>query len=572
MLREDKKTEEWRSDYPDSGRRSALGFGRLESVPDGDESMKRTRSITARLSFVFLFLFFVAIMLGTFGIGSLSYFNDVSAQVRNRWLPSTGVLGDLNNHTSDFRGVEASGVLAATEAEFAASDEEMQQLDRSIAASQMSYRQIAHDADEDVLYERFVANWDKYRSSAASSREFARHGDRAAAIALYNYESKSAYDAASDALDTLTAYNLGSARRASLRESQAYQRARWLILATIGMTGLCVAGAMVYVRRSISAPILALANRMHRLAANDTGIELQNLEARDEIGEMARAVYVFRDNAIELMNSRIGLEQQAMMLREKLAEEHRLMLLQRNFISMASHEFRTPITLVDAHAQRLISMKERLTPDDLAERAGKIRKVARRMTHLIENLIDSMRIIDGDVRLYFHPCNIDIAALLHEVCLLQRDIAPQAQILVDFQKDLPALVGDASLLVQVFSNLLSNAIKYSPHGGLISVEVASEDCWLVISVQDRGIGIPQRDLPRLFERYERGSNVAGTVGTGLGLYFVKTVVQLHAGEVAAENRMGGGSCFRVRLPFGSSSHEVLPLEDHDSLASSRLLA
>jgi len=132
--------------------------------------MKRSRSITVRLSLVFLFLFLVAILLGAFGIGSLSYFNDVSSQVRDRWLPSTGFLGDLNNHTSDFRGIEATSVLAATAAELAASDAEMQQLDRSIAASQISYRQIAHDVDEDALYMKFASAWAEYRGLAGESR------------------------------------------------------------------------------------------------------------------------------------------------------------------------------------------------------------------------------------------------------------------------------------------------------------------------------------------------------------------------------------------------------------------
>jgi signal transduction histidine kinase len=270
---------------------------------------------------------------------------------------------------------------------------------------------------------------------------------------------------------------------------------------------------------------------------------------QDEIGEMARAAVVFRSNAIELMNSRIGLEQQATMLREKLAEEQRLMLLQRNFVSMASHEFRTPLTIIDAHAQRLITMKDRLTPADLADRARKIRNAVRRMTHLIENLIDSMRVIDGDVTLYFHPSAIDLAALLREVCQLQREIAPHAQILENFAAGAPSVIGDANLLFQVFSNLLSNAIKYSPDGGLISIVFEAAGSGVVVSVQDRGIGIPESDRARLFERYHRGSNAAGIVGTGLGLYFVKTVVELHGGQVSAHSRQGAGSCFRVRLPF-----------------------
>jgi signal transduction histidine kinase len=170
------------------------------------------------------------------------------------------------------------------------------------------------------------------------------------------------------------------------------------------------------------------------------------------------------------------------------------------------------------------------------------------MTHLIENLIDSIRIIDGDVTLYFHPRTFDIAALLREVCQLQREIAPQAQLLENFPARKLTLVGDANLLFQVFSNLLSNAIKYSPDGGLISVALEVDASEVVVSVQDRGMGIPESDAARLFERYYRGSNAAGIVGTGLGLYFVKTVIELHGGQVTARSRSGAGSCFQVRLP------------------------
>jgi two-component system, OmpR family, sensor kinase len=109
-------------------------------------------------------------------------------------------------------------------------------------------------------------------------------------------------------------------------------------------------------------------------------------------------------------------------------------------------------------------------------------------------------------------------------------------------------VGDANLLFQVFSNLRSNAIKYSPSGGLFKVALEPGESSVTVTMQDRGIGIPEGDRPRLFERYYRGSNASGMVGTGLGLYFVKTVVEPHGGQVTVESREGGGSCFQVRLP------------------------
>ena len=123
------------------------------------------------------------------------------------------------------------------------------------------------------------------------------------------------------------------------------------------------------------------------------------------------------------------------------------------------------------------------------------------------------------------------------------------------------MVGDAKLLFQVFSNLLSNAVKYSPGGGKIEVEAAIEGDEVVVAVADRGIGIPAGDLDRLFERYHRGSNVSGIVGTGVGLYLVKMAVDLHGGRVEVHSNEGGGSRFCVRLPIqrAAPNNERQPL-------------
>jgi len=506
-------------------------------------------SITVRLALVFLFLLMVVVVFGVFGLGSLSYFNDVRAQIRDRWLPSTGVLSDLNNVTSDFRAAEGASLLAANAAQHAASEALIAQLDHSIAVAENSFQQISQESAQETLYLKFAADWSQYRQIVDRVQALARSGDQAAAIDLYSNASKSAYDAASDTLDQLTARSIARARESSAREDRAYGRAQWLILATIALTGLSVAAAMVYVRRSISAPILSLAERMRRLAANETGVEIEGIERQDEIGEMACAVVVFRTNAIELMSSQIGLEQQATMLRERLAEEQRLMLLQRNFVSMASHEFRTPLTIIDSHAQRLLSSGTQGEEAELAERVRKIRNAVKRMTHLIKNLIDSMRIMDGEVQLYFHPAKMNVVPLLQEVCQLHREIAAQSQIYTVLSHHGAYIHGDASLLFQVFSNLLSNAIKYSAPGVLIKVLLECANDEVAISIEDRGIGVPQADCARLFERYYRGSNVAGIVGTGIGLFFAKTVIELHGGHIGVDSRQAEGSRFTVRLPL-----------------------
>jgi two-component system, OmpR family, sensor kinase len=160
-------------------------------------------------------------------------------------------------------------------------------------------------------------------------------------------------------------------------------------------------------------------------------------------------------------------------------------------------------------------------------------------------LLSSGRLIDGGAELYFDPAGMDLTAL----CQLHRETVPGAEIAERFTAAPMPMVADAKLLFQVFSNLLSNAVKYSPNGGTIEVEAATVADEAVIAVVDRGIGIRSSDLDRLFERYYRGGNVSGIVGTGVGLYLVKTAVDLHKGLIQVESEEGNGARVVVRLPL-----------------------
>jgi signal transduction histidine kinase len=509
--------------------------------------MRQPRSLRFHLALVFLFFFLLVVVLGLFSISRLSNFNSLSADIAEVWLPNTRVLGDLNNFTSDFRAIEGSNLLSSQSSQITATEKEMEELDRSIAHAQRSYEQIRHDAAENDLYAQFKERWNEYRKTVNQMLALSRTNRKAEAIAIYMTSSRSAYNAASDTLGQLTDHAVVNAQKASARLASAYRQALWLIGLAMAIAGVMVVAALFYIGRSISTPLLQLADRMHRLAVNETDIDIPGTERPDEIGEMARATVVFRNNAIELMRSQRVLAQQASMLEEKLAQEQRLALLQRNFVSMASHEFRTPLTIIDGHAQRLIKLKDRAATDEINERAAKVRGAVLRITHLIDNLLNTSRLFDGGF--YFRPEEIDLASLLHEVTQLHREIAPGSQIKETWGTTPLQMTGDPKLLFQVFSNLLSNAIKYSPNGGLIeiSAEMHSQD--VVVAIEDQGIGIPEKDIDRLFERYHRGSNVSGIVGTGVGLYLVKMVVDLLGGSVAVDSREGQGSRFTLRLPI-----------------------
>ena len=517
----------------------------------------RPQSIRYHLAGVFLVFFLLVCVLGSFSIWRLSNFNRLSADVAEVWLPTTRVLGDLNNFTSDFRAIEGSNLLSTEPAETAATETDMAELDRSIAQAERGFEKIAHDPAENDLYDRFKAHWTGYRKIVNQMLVLSRGNRKAEALAIYRGTSRMAYNAASDTLGQLTDQAVASAQIASDRLAVAYRQAFWLILLAVAIAGVMVVAALFHISRSISGPLLQLADRMRRLAANDTDIDVPETGRADEIGEMAQATVVFRNNAIELMRSQRMLARQAALLAEQLAQEQRLALLQRNFVSMASHEFRTPMTIIDGHARRLVKLKDSMSPVEIGERAGKMRSAVLRMTQLIENLLNSSRLIDGGVGggggQYFHPAEMDMATLLQEVCQLHREMVPGADIAERTATAPMPMVGDAKLLFQVFSNVLSNAIKYSPDGGVIAVDAAMTTDEVVVAISDHGIGIPAADLDRLFERYHRGSNVSGIVGTGVGLYLVKMVVDMHGGAVEVASEEGDGARFSIRLPLRPTS-------------------
>ncbi|HXX04902.1 MAG TPA: ATP-binding protein [Xanthobacteraceae bacterium] len=510
--------------------------------------MRQPHSIRLHLTAVFLLFFLLVVVLGLFSIWRLSNFNRLSADVAELWLPNTRVLGDLNNFTSDFRAIEGSNLLSSEADQIAATEKQMADLDRSIAEAERSFERIRHEASEADLYGRFKQRWNDYRKVVNQILVLSRTNRKPEALAMYSGGSRDAYDAASDTLGQLTDQTVANAQAASDRLGVAYRQAFWLILLGMVIAGVMVVAALIHIGRSISAPLLQLADRMRRLAANNTDIDVPATDRRDEIGEMAQATVVFRNNAIELMRSQRMLARQAAMLEERLAQEQHLALAQRNFISMASHEFRTPLTVIDGHARRLMKVKDTMTPAEIDQRAEKIRAAVLRLTHLIDNLLNSARLIDGGAEMYFHPAELDLTTLLREVCQLHREMVASAEIAERFDAAAIPIVGDAKLLFQAFSNLLSNAVKYSPGGGTVEVEAKIEGDEAVVTVADHGIGIPAGDLNRLFERYHRGSNVSGIVGTGVGLYLVKTAVDLHGGVIEVKSKEGEGTRFTVRLP------------------------
>lgn len=530
--------------------------------------MRQLRSLRARVSSIAGVIFVLVALLVLFSLWRLQDYHIIDGEIRERYLQNTQFLGDLNNFTSDFRAAEAASLLASSPDDVQENNDEVEQLDHLITLAMHSFEHVTNNGEVNALYADFVEKWRRYRDLADQVLSLASNSRKAEGAAIYRTRSRAAYNAASDALGVLTEHNRHDAAESSARAERAYKQARYLTVFAVVIAGLIVIGGVVYTRRTILRPLLDLATRMRRLAQNDMDIGSDGITRNDEVGEMARAIEVFRSNAIELAVNQQTLAQHASMLAEKLDHEQHLAELQRNIVSMASHEFRTPLTVIDGQAQRLINAGHRMPPDGIAQRARSVRMAVARMTSVINNLIDASRLIDGQPQLYFHPSEFDLAALLHDVCHMHRELAPRAQIVERLViRPLP-VVGDQKLLTQVVHNLVSNAIKYSPGEAVVRVSAELDGGEIVVRVEDRGLGIPSADRAHLFERYYRGGNVEGIVGSGIGLYLVKTVVDLHGGEVSVESEPHKGSRFIMRLPAIADATVTVVRSPEQRLASS----
>ncbi len=249
------------------------------------------------------------------------------------------------------------------------------------------------------------------------------------------------------------------------------------------------------------------------------------------------------------------MERQAVELAASLAKEKQLNELQRQFVSMASHEFRTPLAIIDQTAQRLKRNLDRdnLTPDALSDRIGRIRNAVSRMTRLMDSTLTAARLDEGKITIQIEPCNI--AALIQQICDRHQEFFDGHKLVCRLD-DLPEIVCvDSGALDQIITNLLSNAAKYSPEVANIEVTGRTVGSDFEISIRDFGLGIDQDDLPNMFSRFFRAKTAMGIAGTGIGLHTVKTLAEMHDGTVRVESKKGEGSTFTVCLPIAGPASQ-----------------
>ncbi len=244
----------------------------------------------------------------------------------------------------------------------------------------------------------------------------------------------------------------------------------------------------------------------------------------------------------------LGQHQGTVVVLHDISELKRVEAIRRDFVANASHELRTPVAVIKGYAETLLDGGLQ-DPDRSRQFVSIIASHTERLTNLINDILTLSKLESKETALELLP--LDIGALLRKAGLLLAEHARQhgIDLTIDCPADLPRALADYTRLEQVLLNLLDNAIKYTPSGGSVTISAVQHDQRIAIAVSDTGLGIPAKDLSRIFERFYRvdEARCREQGGTGLGLSIVKHIVQLHGGEIQVASEPGKGSTFTVFL-------------------------
>ena len=232
--------------------------------------------------------------------------------------------------------------------------------------------------------------------------------------------------------------------------------------------------------------------------------------------------------------------------------------MQNTFVSVISHELKTPVAIIKGYAATLRRPDARWDPEIINENLGVIEEEADRLNELIQSLLTASKLqAQREISLQIDEVSLERVAI-RSVDRLSGQ-SNNHQVNVNFPADFPTIYGDEARLLQVFDNLIGNAIKYSPAGGDIEVGGYFDDATVTVYVRDAGVGLSPEDRKRVFERFYRvdGRLSRKTQGTGLGLYLSKAIIEMHSGSIDVDSKLGQGATFHFPLPRRENEPENL---------------
>jgi two-component system OmpR family sensor kinase len=301
------------------------------------------------------------------------------------------------------------------------------------------------------------------------------------------------------------------------------------VLAAGGLVAflLSVGGAYLLARAALS-PVEAVVGSAREMTEGDLSKRLPVAHPKDEIGRLTTTI-----------NGLLARLEAAFARREEALSR------QRRFAADASHELRTPLTSIAGYAEMLEEWGLR-DPQTAREGVAAIRRESERMQRLVEALLALTR---GDEGAPLEIEHHDLAYVAEEVAQTARTAAGEKMAVSYLPAKQPVEAPfDRNRIRQVASILLDNAVKYTPEGGKVTVTVRETNGWAILEVSDTGTGIPEDQMPLIFERFHRADPSRATGGAGLGLSIARQVAEAHSGKIEVESTPGEGSTFRLLLP------------------------
>lgn len=263
-----------------------------------------------------------------------------------------------------------------------------------------------------------------------------------------------------------------------------------------------------------------------------------------------RGTIVSTTDITEYRRQQTLLESRSLELADALKKEQEAGAIQKQFIDMVSHEFRTPLTIIDGNAQHLQRRAEKTAPEEIVRRSKTIRSAVGRVIQLMDGLLSSSMVHTG--RMEIIKEDLDLGGLVRQLVGEYQDLDKGHEFVIT-QENLPEAVRlDRKVTTLILSNLLANAVKYTKDQPRIGVYAGRRNGHIVLRVEDNGVGIPPDEQQAVFKRFYRATTSAGTPGTGIGLNLARELVELQGGRITLESDLGKGSRFTVELPASES--------------------
>lgn len=363
----------------------------------------------------------------------------------------------------------------------------------------------------------------------------------------------------------------------------------WFLILVAGFLGVIIYLQVRLLNRNrrLNVLNLSLNSANQTLEKRKQKIEVQNQTIREQKDELEHKTQILEEQNSEILTQRDN-------LKEMVEKVETLSNLKQRFFTNISHEFRTPLTLILGSIEKLIAMPEKAEKERLQSTYQIIHQNSKRILRLINQILEISKIETGKMSLNPEPGNI--AAFTREITRLFEEITTSRNIELSLEIDLeqPIVLFDHDMLEKILFNLISNAIKAIPAEGMILVTLSkctstdleegiapvktdpngNKSEYICFTVQDTGRGIHPDKLPRIFERFYQADDRAGKpagASSGIGLSYVRDLVLLHNGSIAAESTPGQGSIFRFEIPLQNPlPNTVMPLTGNQNLTTANI--